>query len=321
MGLIQTERENVNLYDLISDESIFNYYFGAFSFNRCYNSSFRKDNNPSTGFYTNKIGKIIYNDITTGEKLDAIAFVAKKYFLTYSEAIKKIKADLNLIKENPAPPITRKRETKDTKIDIEIGNWDAAHLNYWKDYTITQEELEAEDVYVIDKLKINGKLIPNYRYNLRFGYIINYKGNSYKKIYEPMAPKENKWLSNIPLFLPFGYNKLKYQSDTLIIQKSVKDLILTKRYHTDCISLQNESRAALRENTLDFLKTKYKRIIVVADNDKTGIAACEDYRQRGCEAFHLPEDLYEKGITDCSDLVKTYGIGTLERWLIVNNII
>lgn len=329
MGLIQGSQhiDREKLLERVSDADVFNYYFGTFNFNKSYVSKFRQDNNPSTGFYVNSRGRIIYNDLRTGEKLDCFAFVAKLHNINYGEAIQKIACDFGLTGHiaKPTAIINAVKQSeivkKDTIIDITYNKWDFAALNYWKDYHITQKELEENDVFNVATLKINGNFIPNYRLNLRFAYVLNYKGKSYKKIYEPKAEKKYKWFSSCPLYLPFGYDKLNYNSDTLIIQKSQKDRIITRKFHSDVIAVQNESLAALKDKTLDFLKTKYKRIICIFDNDERGMEACKEYSERGCECFHLPESIANQGIKDFGDLVKKFGLNAAERWLLTNKII
>lgn len=330
MGLIlqnQNHFTREELLNKVDDASIFGYYFGNFNFSKSYASKFRQDSNPSTGFYVNNRGRIIYNDLRTGEKLDCFAFVAKLHNINYGEAIQKIASDFGLTgtKAKPAAIINAVKQSetvkKDTIIDITYNKWDFAALNYWKDYGITQEELEKNNVFNVATLKINGNFIPNYRLNLRFAYVINFKNKTYKKIYEPHAEKKYKWFNSIPLFIPFGYNELNYTTDTLIIQKSQKDRIITLKFHPDVIAVQNESKAALRDTTLNFLKTKYKRIVCIFDNDERGKEACQEYSERGCECYHLPENLYEQGIKDMGDVVKKWGLDTVKKWLKTNNII
>ena len=48
-----------DVFSQITDEDVFNVYFGDFDFSTAYNSVFRKDDKPSTGFYRSDAGKII----------------------------------------------------------------------------------------------------------------------------------------------------------------------------------------------------------------------------------------------------------------------
>lgn len=327
MGLKNKEKTRISREEILEkvDEcQLFSYYHGPFSFKKGYHSVFRRDRNSSCGFYVNKAGKIIYNDIATGEKLDCFAFVAKKYNLTYGQALYKIGCDFGILDcKSPKIDINSLKKieeyeeelARETEIEIEYADWDFAALEYWKQYHITEEELKKNDVYNIKKLRINGKIIPNYKGDLRFAYCLEYEGKIYKKIYQPEGAKKFKWINSIPLHIFYGYNKLPYTSDILILTKAVKDLICVKKFHSDCGSLQNESESALKDVTLDFLKKKYKRIIVFTDNDEPGIRAAEKYRERGCEAYYLDDSWKNEGCKDMADICKIHGIEYLKQYL------
>lgn len=331
MGLvnkIQVDREQI--YEQVTDMEIFNFYLGDFRFRKTYPSVFRTDNNPSCGIYINKSGKLIYNDITTKEKLDAFAFVAKKYNISYREAVNKVACDFGVITCEGAP-IVRKKDLnaalkyeeelkKETIIEVQSGKWDAAALEYWSQYTITERELKDNNVYNVAKLKINDNSINNYYSTLRFAYALQHKDKLLYKIYQPQGLSEYKWITNIPLHLPFGYNKLTYESDTLIITKSVKELILFKRYFPECIALQNESQSSLREVTLNFLKKKYKNIYLFFDSDNTGVRNAKEYEMRGLRPIYLPQKVVSPSLKDSADLVYYYGIEQFERFLKLNKL-
>lgn len=318
------------VYAKLDEAQIFSYYFGKFTFNKSYPSVFRKDINPSTGFYVNKSGKIIYNDIVSGEKLDCFAFVAKKFNISYGEAINKIACDFGLINCNTPTQVDYKQlksiekisdyVKKDTDIDIQYRTWDEEALSYWKDYHITQDELDKEQVYLIDKLKINGKAIPNFRNNLRFAYTLTHKDRIYKKIYEPFADKKFKWFTNIPIYLPFGYDHLSYETDTLIITKSQKERLLFLKYFKDVISVQNEGASSLRDVTIKYFKSKYKNLYLFFDIDSTGLENAKVYEGKGLTPIYLPLNLVDKGIKDSADFVKEYGLDKFEKFLIYNNV-
>ena len=78
------------LLHYVTEEQVFRHYFGDFQLKRTYSSPFRIDRDPSFGFYYGTFGELKCNDIVKQEKLDFIAFVAKKYGISYSEAIRKI---------------------------------------------------------------------------------------------------------------------------------------------------------------------------------------------------------------------------------------
>lgn len=318
MGLKKTITKE-EILSKIDDEKLFNFYLGEFDYKKSYSSVFRTDDTPSCGIYINKRGRLIYNDIAKNEKLDIFAFVAKKFNISYQSAIQKIAEDFKYIKDKEFTPV--ERVPKDTKIDIQCGKWSFGPLEYWKRYTITQKELEENNVFNVRKLYINNKVINNFDGTLRFAYTLNYKGKILKKIYQPEGDKMYKWITNIPLHIPFGYDSLKFKSDNLIITKSVKEMIIFKRYFTDVIALQNESSASLRDVTIDFLLKKYKNIYLFFDGDSTGILNSKYYETKGLKPIYIPEDIVSESLKDSADMVKIMGIAYFENFLKSNKLL
>lgn len=303
----------------IHDEEIFKKYFGDFSIDKSYNSVFRQDRNPSTGFYINRNNKLIYNDFVTGEKLDCVDFVAKSFNISIDKAIKKILNDFNIEDYDHLNSIESKvvKHTEKKKKEYSVGyiDWDEKHLEYWKQYYITQKELEDNYVYTVNSVYVNGYCVANGD-QLRFCYLINTPKDTYIKVYSP-HDTEYKWIGNVPITVPFGFFELPYKSDTLFIQKSNKDRIIFKKYFTDVIALQNESKNSLTKEMIEYLKSKYKRIIICFDTDKAGIEAAYYYNKTyDWEHLKVPTFYYtDYGIKDFADLVKERGIKVFENYL------
>lgn len=317
----------------VADSVIFYQYFGPFELGKVYKSKFRKDRNPSTGFYVNKLGRLIYNDITTGEKLDCFAFVAKLYNISYSDAIKKIGNDFGIIgdsKQSIVSAATFKAASeidKDCKqktiIQVKPNRWKEENLAYWREFEISQKELEENDVYPIGDLYINKQKIYNPHNYLRYAYRLKYNGEEFIKIYSPHDTKM-KWVSNIPLYIPFGLDTLPQSGDKLIVTKSQKDRIVLKKLFPAVIASQNESESALSSEIQEIIKNNhdFKRKIIFWDNDPTGVEACKKFNEKGFGYFNIPKECYEKfKIKDASDYVAYYGIDALADLLKEKNIL
>lgn len=306
----------------LSEEAIFYYYYGkSFKLGQIYPSVFRKDRNPSTGFYINKSGKLIYNDLSTGEKLNCIAFVAKLYNISYSSAIRQIASDFGLISSKQGCVINKEslkdiqefdREyKKETIIQFVPEKWNNINLSYWRLYEITQEELIRENIYPVKELFINKVKIGNKNNDFRYALVLNHEGRDYVKVYTPFD-KQNKWINNIPLSIPFGIDDLDYSEDKIIITKSKKDLIILKKFHNNVIATQNESESALSGEYLDVVN-KFKTKIIIWDNDETGLNASAIFEKKGFKTVFMPKN--DLGIKDCSDYVQWYGVDELEDLL------
>lgn len=316
----------------VDSAQIFYAYFGEFvPYKRVYKSVFRRDSKPSTGFYYNEKGKLVYKDFGTGDKYDCFAFVAKLYNLTYGEAIKKIACDFGLINAQCSDfPIERKKIVKSEKFDKKIKEettiqvipcaWTKTQLDYWADYWISKTELEENNVFAVKKLYLNKKPIRDEEKGLRFAYLLKTPKKEYMKIYAPFN-EQFKWISNIPLHIPFGVDSLKYDSDTVIITKSVKELILWKKFFSNVIATQNESESSLNNSLISHLCGKFKQRIIAWDADEVGVENCKKFNDKGFGYINTPRILLDQGIKDFGDLVKVYGLDGMKKFLKTKNLI
>lgn len=311
------------LLNKISDSSIFRLYHGDFKIGKIYPSIFRKDNNPSCGFFIHKgTGALLYNDIAKGEKLNCIQFVMKLHGLKYYDAIRKIATDFGLI-EGEKPIVTKEWLLESNELEKDVKNetliqfipkpFTKEDLQYWAQYEITEQELTQENIFSVKELYLNKRHLPNFNNELRFAYPISLNGETKVKIYSPHS-KKMKWLSSIPNDWCFGLNRLQFKSDTIFITKSRKDELVLKKIFTDVISVQNESEQSLPEHVMQFLNENYKHKIIVFDADPPGINACKKFNDKGFGYFNTPRTDYEKySITDPSDYVKAFSLDLLKE--------
>lgn len=313
----------------ISDSMIFGYYFGPFKLDQIYSSKFRKDNNPSTGFYVSTSGKIIYNDLRTAEKLDAFAFVQKLYKCSFAEAVKKVATDFGLITGQRSAAADKvmidmqnfdKSYKQQTKIHFVADKWTKENLSYWEEYHTTKDELKREGIYPIKKLYINEQFIPNKNNVLRYALTVEHKSETLVKVYSP-GDDTLKWVSNIPLDIPFGFTDLPFEGENSFCAKAQKDRLVILKFLPDVIAAQNESISAISPQTASSLQFNYLRNFVGWDNDETGLDAMEQMKDRGFIPVHVPIEWNEKGIKDFSDLAKIKGLGAVEKLLKQNGVI
>jgi hypothetical protein len=318
----------------VSEEQIYYYYFGRFELGKVYPSKFRRDSNPSTGFYISKSGKIIYNDLKTGEKVNCFSFVAKLYNISYKDALNRIALDFGIIKSKEVKPIAQKilnqsisfdREAKkDTIIQVVPDKWQAVHIEYWKQYEVDIADLKAQEVYPVKKLFVNKCELKVDE--LCFAYIVKEKINAtkeyrtYIKVYQPYN-KTMKWLSNVPITVPFGLDTLKYGTDHVVVGKAQKDRLILLKLFQSVIGTQNESEAALQESLVKHLCFHYPQRTIIWDADETGVENCKKFNSRGFGYFNTPKHMLEHGIKDISDYVKEFGLSQLERLLKAKNIL
>jgi len=316
----------------ISDAQIFGYYHGPFKLGQIECSRLRKDRNPSCGFYISRSGKLIYNDLARkDESYDCFAYVAKLYNLSFGDAVKKIAADFGLVNGVATPEVKKvmkemgdfdKSFKQQTRIHFRAAKWNDDNLAFWKQYHITQDELEANGVYAIKQLFINDYPVTNKNNDMRYALTLNHKGEMLTKIYAPGA-ESLRWLSNIPLDVPFGMDTLKPNKDSkLFIAKAQKDRIVLLKFLQSVIATQNESETSINKETFKKISFNFSQWYLGWDPDEKGLAEMAALEKKGFTPMHLPiRDFEENGIKDYADLAKERGLGAVEDYLKQNNII
>jgi hypothetical protein len=243
------------------------------------------DKTPSCFIYVSKrTDKYHFKDFSTGTGGDAIELVRKLFNLeNRGESSFKIINDYNdwKLKKGEYKPADFKRRNKYQLSEFKIRKWNYYDKKYWSDYKLSSKRLEKFNIFPLEyyilkkeedgeikEIKING--------NNLYGYF-DLKREIYK-IYNPLS-KEHRFLKVKEQIQ--GLEQLSFKKDYLIITKSLKDIVCI-----DSFNIENaEAIAAESENVLipkriiDTLKHKYKKIIVLMDNDKAGKEACEKYRQ------------------------------------------
>lgn len=321
------------LIDKLGEENIFRYYFGDFVIGRSYKSIFTKDERPSTGFYVNSKGSLIYNDLRTGEKLDCIAFVAKLLKIKYGEAISQIAIDFGIkhgATSKEAKPIInkiKKYEKKEKSVfSVKTKPFTKADYTFWLQFGITKKELERYNIYSVSWFKMGEFQLFVEEPDLCFAYLIpGLNGERYFKIYTPTDP-DRKWFTNAPLDCVYGLENLTCTSNKLIITKSLKDYIVLRKFYKEVIYVQNESKASLPDKIIRvLLKCGYKLIYIFFDCDRPGIRAANYYKKKygfiptfiteGNTIWECLKNSSAKGIKDPSDYAKYYDLHKLEQHL------
>lgn len=312
----------------LSDEQIFHYYFGSFVLNKAYASALRVDHNPSTAFFINDDGKLVYHDYARKATYDCFAFVMERYNCDFQTALKKIANDFGIAKDATFGPMMSYQEKRDALsfdrkakgeklFQFTILDWEPRHLEFWNRFHITREDLEADKyVYPIGELFINKKRIYNPKDLIWFVYVIrNYKhpfdkSKVFFKTYMPHSV-ETKWFTNNPNTNPYGYLDLPYKTSTLIITKSKKDLMVLKKIWPDVMGVQNESEGALPAEILNKLSKRYQRIFIWFDSDETGVENCTKFNRYGCGYINTPKDLLPF-IKDPAEYAERFGLDNLK---------
>ena len=294
-----------NILKEISEEEIMRHYLAfEFEIGRMYNSPFRDDNIPSFNIYYSEYQELRFKDFngTQGTCFDLVMIIKNCNFY---EALININDEFGLClggKDNKKKISYKKFKAKtiDKKclIQFKPQRFTEVDREYWGRYSITKSTLEYFNVYSAKYVYMNKQLL--FRYT-NYSPIYCYKFEDKVKVYRPLQPKGvYKWLSNAKMDTIQGHAQLIYEQDTLIITKSLKDVMCLWELGYESIAPQAET-THLDETILASIVKEYKYIYILFDNDLAGIFGAETLQKTipGSKVIYIS---LEKDISDVIDL-------------------
>lgn len=309
----QTKQPNITLDWILSkvtEYDIYAKYIGEFKVGMIYNSPFRKDKNPSFGiFYSKRTNQLLFKDHGTGECGNVIKFVQLYTGITnYPDILKDIVNRLNISNSTKLTTIQYNPPTE-TVIGIVRQNFTETDKKYWSQFNIDINTLKKFNVFSIKYYLCNGVVKGIYKdTNPMYAYKVY---NNFK-IYRPLGDKYTKWRNNLTEYDIQGYEQLPQKGDTLIITKSMKDIMCLYKMGIPAISPSSES-TFIPDKCLEELKTRFKRILILFDRDVAGIKYLRKISKKtGLEPLLINKKFNAK---DVSDAIKLNGFETIKNWI------
>lgn len=300
-----------NIYNKVSPYEIFRYYCGNFDPGKRTHSPLRKDRNPSFAIFL--YGTTwLWKDFATGESGNDITLIMKKFGCDFKGALNRINTDFNLglnsssfktVDRTPYIPQIKERVRADIK--IKSREFTKEDLKYWSSFAISEETLIKYQVKSISHYWINGSMYFTGKY-LAFAYVFP---DGYK-LYFP-EKTEYKWFSNSTWIQ--GLLQLDKTRDTLIITKSLKDVLVLDTMNISAIAPQSEN-IIISTKHIEKAKERFKYIFTLFDYDNAGIHLAWQMRKLyGIEPLFLTEGLWKRkqGYLSCKDIadyVRKFGI-------------
>lgn len=297
----------------ISEETLMEHYLGIPVKKGIFRSPLRTDNNPTCSFDRDKYGRLVFKDFNGSFYGDAFEVVKRLYNVPYYEALNIIANDFGII-EIPRlvkhPKIieysnTQFEESGPSNIQIEVQPFSEQELKWWESFGITQELLKKYNVYSCKNVFLNGSyLTSSSETDFIFAY---YRGSidgiDYFRIYFPMR-KHFRFLSNWTAKMIQGAKQLPKTGDFLVITKSMKDVMTLASFGITAIAPNSET-LFLSEEQYEKVKKRFKRIILLYDNDLAGISNMNKIRKsfKDISCVWIPR----KYAKDISDFRKKYG--------------
>lgn len=295
----------------VSEYDIYAHYLGQFKVGAIYNSPFRKDKNPSFGIYYSKRTKqLLFKDHGTGECGNIVKFVSLYTGLTnYNDILKDIVKQLNITTDTKLDSSKQYIPSSETVIGIIRQKFTPTDINYWSQFNISEKTLKKFNVNSIKYYLCNGIVKGIYKED---NPMYAYKVYNNFKIYRPLADKYTKWRNNLTEYDIQGYAQLPSKGDTLIITKSMKDVMCLYEMGIPAISPSSES-TFIPNDILEGLKKRFKRIIILFDRDNAGVKYLRKMSLKtGLEGLLVHKKFKAK---DISDAIKANSFEEIKKWL------
>ena len=285
----------------LQQESVFTKYGVPYHSKMKVKSPFRTDNNPSCTFFYNEKRNLLLKDWATNETFNCIHVVAKYYGVEYIDAIpiiiREYQINVESIQSNEQIVQTKNKSI----IKVVKQDFTKHDITYLKSFGLTRALCDEYNIFSIKLFFLNGILKHHYTpLDPILGYYFGKNGVEERwKIYFYKRKKPQlRFMCNTNRIA--GWIQLPSSGDTLIITKSLKDVVVLKRMGYAAIAGQSES-FVFYQSIIDELKLRFKHIFVLYDNDPTGI----EKSTMLCSMFNLyPIFSIEK---DTTDTVKKYG--------------
>ncbi|MFZ4706814.1 MAG: AAA family ATPase [Bacteroidales bacterium] len=260
-----------------------------------------------------------FKDFATDDKGSCFDLVMRLFNLTFPEALELINRDFCLMLDSLHSPVVNPVGLKNPLITFSVSKrpFNQVELTYWQKFGISPETLKKFNVVALEEFTTNSK--EGNRYTIKSGpekFIFGYDYGDWMKLYKPLDEKKHRfqYLGNKTPGYVFGLAQLPERDDTLFITGGEKDVMTLSAHGFNAFSLNSET-ASLDKALVAALKLRFNNLIILYDNDDTGIRQADSLSLlHGLRKLVLPV-LPDNG-KDISDYFASGGkVETLKDWL------
>ena len=264
-----------DVLDVVSEESILEYFSGITTIPCVINSPLREDNHPSFSVFYSDSGRIHFKDFGNNRSFNLIGFL--KELLHKNDAfdvIDEIVNNLDSIKsidkftvksERPKSQRNKGRNKTTKELKVKVREWKEYDLDFWLKFGINKHWLEFGNIYPISHIFLGEDCFTSDKY--AYCYVEFKDNNPTLKIYQPYS-ESLKWLNNHDSSVwDLWTQAFNSESEDLIITSSRKDaLCLWANTGIPSVALQSETTFP-KPHVVQQLKDKFKTIWCLYDND------------------------------------------------------
>ncbi len=239
-----------------------------------------KQKTPSFNIYeSNQSKEWRYKDFATGDDGSCFDLVMKLHKISFSDALEIIDRDLCLFIGNIPIRKTENNHPESSKLTYSIKKreFNDAELNYWFKFGITISTLLKYNVAAIEQFSNTNKEGKVYTVTSKPDkFIFGYDNGNWIKLYKPLDEKQYRfqYLGSKESSYIFGWLQLPEKGEIVFITGGEKDVMSLAANGFNAISLNSET-ATLENKIAEELKSRFNQIIVLYDNDETGMKQSE----------------------------------------------
>lgn len=260
-----------------------------------------KERTPSLVIYLDATNIYRFKDFSTGRGGSAVDLVKELYNISFHNACNLIVEKYNDYILNNKHYLLKdlKKESNYRVTNYKIRSWTVQDQYYWTKFNIGSKLL---NMYNVKPLESYNMTKDDSEICIKGLYIYGYfkKDGTLYKIYQPKTI--DKKFIKVDNYIQ-GWDQL-LGHDYLLITSSLKDIMSIKSFNLKVDLLAPDSENTMfKSDVINTLKKKFKKIIILFDNDEAGIKAMIKYKEK--YPFIITTVLCMS--KDVSDSIKDFG--------------
>lgn len=272
------------ILEKVSQEQIFAHYLGisivliqdCVYTNKLICNPLRTDRHPTAGFYTAG-DRLRFNDFAGYFHGDCFDLVGYVYLLNpydkqdHARILEKVAIDFGLIaigQNNHSYKRFDYIEKEDYEFTILPRQWNTLDKQYWKEYGITEHQLNESFTYPVEDLYINNKRVYTYSFaDPAYAYYIGpYKGKKRWKIYFPKRTNfrfltNTRYMDLLNIVKPATFG---------VVTQSRKSALVLHSFGVQAVAVSGESTLPVIKE-MELLRRSWRNIVTLFDFDKSGV--------------------------------------------------
>lgn len=275
----------------------------------------RKDDHKSFGISMgNDIW--IWRDFATEETGTPVDFVMKKFSLSFAEALNKIIYDFGWstkrVNANPVKITWERIEPQIIPISFSTKPFEKKHHDYWNRAGVSEIDCNKKECWAVKDLAVNRKRFYIKEDEIVFAYYSPEEDRA--KIYFPEREKGSRFLNNVSFYYLWNFSNVSECKD-LIVQKSVKDLIVTSVITPCVIASQAEAVKIFNDDIVEKINTISQNVWVWYGSDVDGVEKCKEITKRFHWKYINTPKKYLPDVNDTYGMACKYGLKEVEEFM------